>query len=373
MQLLKRSLARLLLVYVSWTAANIFGSSLLYLYFKNAGLSEFELLSSFIFSFVATLGVVLILDKRKTDFRVLMVVALAFMAIAYLLLFFLNPTKELLLLYNVLLGSTFFLFWVPLNIFYFERTRRREAQLSAVYFSMSPFLGLIIPLASALVVENLGFNMLFLLTSAAYVATMVTMFLLEKRRMFYDLKTCHDEIKGFKTLILVEGVYGGGLVAATTLIALFYFTKPLELGAFLSITTIFSVIASFIIGELSDKARKRKKYIDLFGAGMGITTGVAFLASGPFLWYAAMSIRNFFAALFFPFTTAIIIDNKKDMEKSMVSREFILNLGRIIGVGIVLLCAVAFGNIYLSLVFLGLVILGYPLILELKKKHIAVE
>lgn len=59
------------------------------------------------------------------------------------------------------------------------------------------------------------------------------------------------------------------------------------------------------------------------------------------------------------------------MLKSMVGREWILNVGRFFGAGIVLACTL-FYNIFLSLGILGIVMLAYPLIIELKKRKIRV-
>jgi len=55
----------------------------------------------------------------------------------------------------------------------------------------------------------------------------------------------------------------------------------------------------------------------------------------------------------------------------MVGREWILNVGRFFGAGIVLACTL-FYNIFLSLGILGIVMLAYPLIIELKKRKIRV-
>lgn len=373
MQITKNPLVQLLFVYFLWIATNVFSSSLIYLYFKNAGLSEFELLSSFVFAFTSTLIVTLILNRKKINFRDLMCFAVILMAIAYTLLFFLSPSKELLVVYNLLLGATFFVFWVPFNILYFELSKGKEAQLGSIYFSMAPFLNLLLPFLSGVLVEALSFGMLFLISSILYLSlAIVTTFTIKNREIMYDLEECKKELKGFKTLILLEGIYSGGFVTAATVVSLFYFTKPLDLGAFLSVTTVFSIIASLIVSKISDKSRKRKNYITIFGFGAGIVLMIGTFADSAFVWFGVMSLRNFFSALFLPFTTAILIDNERNTEKSMVGRETVLNLGRIIGAGVVLLSWVMYSNIHFSLMIIGLSILGYPLIIELKKKNIKV-
>jgi hypothetical protein len=60
------------------------------------------------------------------------------------------------------------------------------------------------------------------------------------------------------------------------------------------------------------------------------------------------------------------------MVKSMVGREWLLNVGRFFGLSIVLACTIYF-NILLSMAVLGCVLALYPLVIELKKLHIRVE
>ncbi len=367
------SLRRLLLLYALWSAAIVFSGSLLYLYFKNAGLSELDLIASFLFWPVAPVLLILFLNKsKKTDFRGYMATAMVLQFIAFFVLFLFEPVKELLFFNTFLVGLTCFFFWVPFNIMYFELSKEMAATMSSIYFSLASLLGLIIPVASGVIAETLGFRILFLISAILFLLLLAAVRFVEKREYKYDFIDSTKETKGFKTLIVLEGVYGGGISAATTIITLMYFETPIELGVFLSMTTLFSVIASFIISKISDKAQKRKRYIVPSALGLGIATSLAGLATSAVAWFIAISARNFFATLFYPFTTTIMVDNKRNMSKLMVGREWLLNIGRIFGISIVLFCSAVFSTIHLSLVFLGFLILIYPLVIELKKRHISV-
>jgi len=370
--MLDNQLKKLLLLYSLWIAVNVFSGSLLYLYFKEAGLSDFDLVVSFLFWPVAPVLLILFLNNRKNDFRGYMSSAIILMSFAYLVLFPFEPVKELLFLNSFIIGLTCFLFWVPLNIMYFELSKERAATMSSVYFSMSSLLGLIIPIASGVIAETLGFRILFLISAILFLLLLAAVRAVEKREYKYDLIDSTKETKGFKTLIILEGVYGGGISAATAIITLMYFETPIKLGAFLSLTTLFSVIASFVVSRISDKVQKRKRYIVPFALGLGIATSLAGLAADDVAWFIAISARNFLATLFYPFTTTIIVDNKRNMSKLMVGREWLLNVGRIFGIAIVLFCSAVLSTIHLSLLFLGFLIILYPLVIELKRRHISV-
>jgi MFS family permease len=230
----------------------------------------------------------------------------------------------------------------------------------------------VLPLISGAIAENFGFGTVFIINTILNLGIAATTLMIEKREQTYDLADCLRELKGFKTLILLEGIYGGGVNAAVSVIALFYFARPFELGTYLSITTIFSVIASMLVSRTSDRIRKRKKYIKVSSTVLGLITTIATFANTATAWYIVISIRNFFATLFLPFTTAIVMDNKRHVVKTMVGREMILNIGRIFGVMIVLFCILVLSNIYISLAFLGMLLLFYQAIIE-SKKDIKVE
>jgi len=366
------SLKKLLIVYILWIAFSAFSSSLVYLYFKDAGVQESDLVASFLFSTVSCVILIALLNKRKTDFRKLMTGGIFLIALSYLLLAFLSPTRELLFLYSAITGLNFFLFWVPFNIMYFEFSHAKAALFGSFYFSLTSLAMMSMPLLSGFIGENFGFDYLFITAAVLYMLLTLPVYLLGKREYRYELKDTLSDTKGFRTLIFVEGVYFGGMMAALAVIPLFYFEKPMEMGFYLSITTVFSVIASLIVSSLSDRSRKRVFYIRIFGAGLVLTSIASSLATTMGTWYAAVSARNLFSTLFMPFTTAIIIDAKKDIDDVMVGREFILNMGRILGIAAVLLCTL-FLTIHSSLVFLGLAILLYPVLIEFKRKHITVS
>ncbi|NYZ76745.1 MFS transporter [Candidatus Micrarchaeota archaeon] len=368
----KNPLVRLLSTYVLWLGSEVLGGSLIYLYFRDSGISETGLVFGTLFWALAPLPVIALLNKKTMDFRQLMFLGIAARAAGYGAVAFLPPSMELFIFYCLMLGVPSFIFWAPFNIMYFEMSRGRAAQFGSVYFSMTQILGLVLPLAAGMIAMGFGMQAVFACAAFLYATVLVPVSALEDRKEKYSFDESAKELKGFKTLILVEGVYGGGVATAFVVIPLLYFKTPLELGAYISATTILSIIASFIASRLSDKMKKRRRYIDVFGSGLSLTTIAATFASTAGLWYVAVSVRNFFSTLFYPFTTAIIVDSGRDMTKSMVMREFLLNVGRVFGILAVLFFTFFLSNIHLSLALLGAVLLFYPLIIELKKRHINV-
>jgi len=365
---------RLMIVYLLWTAAGVLGGSFLYLYFKNAGVGLVELLASFLFWMIAPLIVIELLNKKKIDLRILLILGVAAQAASYSLVALLEPSAPLLFLCSFLLGTTSFIFWVPFNTMFFELGDGRQAFFGSVYFSVNPVLSVVLPLFGALLSFLFGMPAIFLCAALFSVCLLLTASLAIKgREAGFALRKCLDELKGFKTMIFLEGIYGGGVTASIAVVSVYYFSSAPDLGMFLSVTTLFSVLASIVISKISDASRKRKMYIMVFGSALGIVTIAGSFAYGALAWSALVSARNFIAALFYPFTTAIIMDNKRHVGWSMVGREWLLNWGRVIGILIALAGAIFLPDAQKALLVFGLVMIAYPMMIELKKRHIRVE
>jgi MFS family permease len=370
----RKALLRLLVPYALWNAVAVLGGSFVYLYFKGSGVGAADLVASFFFWAIAPLLVMGMLSgKRRLSMRTLILIGIVAHTISYLSLFLLDPSRELLFAYSFLVGTTCFFFWIPFNTMYFELEKVRKARAGAVYFSVAPLLGIFLPLAGGLIAEAYGFGIVFLMAALLSMVMLVAAFFMaEKRSLSYEIASCMGALKGFRALMLVEGVYAGGIVAAVSVISLFYFTTAPGLGLFLSVTMLFSVLASFVVSDLSDKTKKRKRYIRMSASGLGMATAAAAFAATPIGWASIIALRNFFATLFYPFTTTVLLDNEREVQSSMVGRELLLNSGRIIGIAIVLFCILWFSDIYISLLVLGLIVLSYSLIIEFKKKQITI-
>jgi MFS family permease len=369
------TLLQLLAAYMLWTAAGVLGGSFMYLFYKGAGVSLAELVLSFFFWSAAPVFVIhLLSDRKDLDMRTVLVSGVVIVVVSYLLMALAAPNALVLYAAQFLQGMCSFLFWVPFNVMYFEFSKDRAATHGSVYFAINPLFGVFLPLIGAVLASAYGFGLVFVLAALVYALVIPFAFLTLGKRFFsFRLEGCLDGLKGFKTLMFLEGIYGGGITAAIAVIPLLYFTNPKDLGMYLAVTTLFSVLASFVISRLSDRSGKRKRYISLFGSGLGVTTALASFAGTAFLWSAASSLRNFFSTLFYPFTTAIIMDNKHEsLEGVFIGREWLLNTGRCLGIGLVFLCT-ALADIHLSLAFLGLVIAAYPLVVGSKRRHIRVE
>jgi len=369
------TLARLLVLYLLWNAAGVLGGSLIYLYFKEAGVTVLELVLSFLFWAIAPVLTIHLLDRtRGLNMRWIFIAGIAVQAIAYLLLALASPSALVLYLFSFLVGVNCFLFWVPFNILFFEQCKGQEASLSSLYFAINPFFGVFLPVVGGFIAQSIGFPFLFFIALVMYAMVIpIAFFAIGNRSLSFSLQNSISDLKGFRTLILVEGAYGGGIAASVTVISLFYFTTPADLGVFLSATTLVSLIASFIVSRISDAFRKRRKFITYSGSALSLATAVAALATTAMGWASVISLRNFTSAIFYPFTTAIVLDRQRNVQKTMVAREWLLNYGRVAGIALVVFSSILLSDIHYSLLLLGLVILAYPVLIVRKGRMISAD
>lgn len=369
----RSALMCLIVAYILWNAASVLGGSFIYLYFWNAGLGATEIIGSFLFWAAAPIILIHALNRKALEMRALLLGGVVSQLISYSMLILLEPGLILLLAYSFLLGLTSFLFWVPFNTMFFSLSKDRAAWLGSIYFSLNPLLAVFLPLIGGLLAEAFGFGAVFMTTAIIFASVLFAAFhLFQKKECSYDVSTCLASLKSFKTILVLEGAYGGGMLAGIAVVSLLYFQTPSALGAFIAGTTLFAILASFIVSSRSDKLKKRGTFIKLSGGSLGIVSMAASVSIGPIAWSALMSARNFFATLFYPFTTAILVDNGVQGEHGMIGREWLLNAGRIIGVSVPLLFSLI-GDLQHSFIFLGLMILVYPFIVETKIRSVKEE
>lgn len=362
-----------LLLYVLWLVPAAF-SGIWLIYFKSAGIADHDILLSFLAWPLSAITTILFFNFVPAVSRnLLLLLGILSAAMSFFIIPLFPPSPLLLATSFFFYGFPVFLFWVPFNIRYFGFAGDSGAVSSAIYFSVGGLLSLLLAVIGGAVFEFLNPQAFFFSAALLHVFPALVLMRIKDEKYMHNIVGCLSESKGFRTLSFIDGTSTGVLVAGT-IISLFYFAdRPFFLSLFLAFVTFFSIVASFVISRLSDKTKKRKRYVLSFGVLFGFVTAAMGLAWDLVSWVGLSALRNFFSTLFFPFTTAIIIDNKRDLSKLMVGREVFLNLGRVFGIGAAVLSQVFFLDVRPSLILLGIVVLVYPLVLHLKKAHVFIQ
>ncbi len=361
-----------LIIGALWGMASSLGGSQLFLYFLHAGLSMTDIIFANVIAYFSPLILMLLLNGRTIDLRRTMIAGAVISALAYMLFAGIPYSREFFFATIFLLGSYLFLFWVPFNGMYFPLCKGREALMSSVYFAVFAVMSVIMPLVAGWIAASYGFEVLMLCTAIIYLLAAILMASLPKVYFDYKLPSCLEELRGYKLVNFFLGLYEGINWCSAIVVALIFFHLPQELGLFLSATAMFSIIGSLAVSALSDKSRKRSLYLNVFSIMLAISNIISVFASMQFLWFISSAVRYFFTNLFYPFTTAIVVDSGRDMRKAMIGREFVLNAGRVVGTLIVLAVA-AYYSIMASFILAGLTLILYPLTLWFKRSEVKVE
>lgn len=365
----KNPFVRLMLVYALWTLGGALAGSLFEVYFFSIGMGIPEIYLANAFWFVPALAMIpLFRGFRARDFM-LAGIFLAALSVSTLYLFQ-GPWTAVV--FRLLLGMTHLTFWAPFNVLFYEFRKDNHATLGAIYYSVGPVISLITPAFAGILAASVGFPALYLLAIAAFAATFAAAALfVDNRKYEYGLDSSLRSILGLRSLIFMEG-FGAAVITSVSLpvMLLLYVSKPEEFGIFMSLVTVFAVVATLVTARLSDKVKKRRSFLLPTVACFGIAATVAGLSPGISLFFVAFGLVNFFSRIFFPLPLALAVDNSKSLTGTMIGREYMLNLGRLSGTlfGFLIM---SFSDIRLALVIQGAVLLLYLPLFEKKKEKLA--
>jgi predicted MFS family arabinose efflux permease len=357
-------------IFFFWIAASTLGTAIIYLYLQQEGLDTSRILLYGLVYFLAP-SLILLLGTRG-GFGALrwgiLSQAAAFVALAAL------GGLGGALASAIIGAAAFSLFWAPFNALWFTHKSGGNAGSGALFFSVVAIAGIFGPAAAGLVAEGWGFPALF---AAAAIVLLPALALAWKKTGDFrgSLGRAHigpseglSELRGFRTLVFMEGFGGAGLMVLIPIITLEYFSDPLGLGMFFSAAGLLSILLSFLFARISDEKMERRKFLLFTSAGFGAGMVLCAAAYEPLFWFAGVVMAIFFKNVFFPFSTAILVDTKRKMSDIMYGRELVLNLGRVLGVllaiGVYLFC----GDLRLPLLLCGLSLFAYGAIFEFLKK-----
>ena len=365
----KNPFNRLVLVYALWVASSILSGGLFEIYLSGNGIPQKDIFFTNILWYLPPLLLLPFIKGFKV--RQSVMIGVAFILFATILLLFV-PTTFSGYLYRFVLGFTIFFFWLPFNTLYYEFSKGNHAQLSALYYAMSPALTLILPLLSGYVASLFGFSALFILAIIVILFTLLAAHrLLEDKAYGFDLAASLKSINGLKSILFLEGFTASLIIGSTIPIILLDFAaSPFEFGLMTSLATVFSLIAMAVTAKMSDDCRQRRKFLLPVTAGFAIATIFASTVKDAVVFIFAMGMVRFFSSIFFPLPLALVMDNSKSTVDSMAGREFMLNIGRVCGVAAGII-AIFMIDMRAVLLIEGLALLLYIPVFENRKKKLS--
>ncbi|MEK6845505.1 MAG: hypothetical protein AABY26_01995 [Nanoarchaeota archaeon] len=346
----------------------IFALSFVPLFLRNKGYS----LSAIIFFYLfLCLGAVLLLPLLSTfNLRRSILCGYCCYAGTMLALLFSSGITSYIL-YIIFGAGTLIFFWIPFNYLFFNTTQKETSGTdSAFFWNSTAILGVFAPLLGVAVIKWGGYSWLFGLTSLAYLLLGAYVYSrLPNESFTFHFRDCVKDFKGLKTISLLEGSlqFFPGIILG--IYALLFFETASAYGYFLSYLGIIGLVIALIVTHHSDRKQKRLGYLFPLFFLMAISIVVISLVHNVTYWIIAVGIFSILNNVSAPLRNAVSMDVKKVDFGFWKAREFFINVGRVITLGI---SAILFYyELYWAVfVMYGLIALIYPFLVRYKFKEI---
>ncbi|MDD5111353.1 MAG: hypothetical protein PHG85_02285 [Candidatus Altiarchaeota archaeon] len=344
------------------------GWSFVLLYAFNVGFSYREI---GLFYIIHYLTVIFVIKNLGTHRTFSLITASFICMMAGFLVLSETPSPARFYLTAIIVGTTAALFWIPYNITYFGLADKNATAIrSGLLFLVFPAVNTIIPMISGVVIDSLGFRILFL---AAMAAALIPLWYARRIRdgsiLRLDASKTIKTAAGVRTLMAIEGFWQGAAWMSLPLITFTYMQSGSKYGFFLAYMGIAGAISVLTLCNMSDRTGNRMRFIMPSAILAGLATIGAGLSDTFLQWMTANGLLSLFMAMTAPFTLSVIVDRIKHPADSMVSRELFLNAGRLAGVATATASAELSGSLRPALVIAGVVFLLYTLVLKSKKLY----
>jgi MFS family permease len=271
---------------------------------------------------------------------------------------------------GILAGATVVFFYLTYNTLYFENTPRDKRALSSSFFTLGgPLISVIVPIVIGFFGQQWGLSSIFLIAALIHALTIYLIKLLPKIEFKCDLKQNLKKTKSINFLLLIEGVKESVTLAAIPIFTLYFIRQPLPYGIYFGYLGFVSTATTVFLGFLSDRFKKRTFVLYPITITVGLTIIALGFSKDLFSWAIISGILGFATVINGTFVTALVLDQTPKVNEGMISREFLLGLGRVIGVIIFLASLGLTSQPGLGLIIIGFFYLLFPLNVRLKKLY----
>lgn len=356
------------LVALSNTMANAF--ALIYLYKSGADYIHCALFI-LICVFVTTFLIAFASRPMVSRFGAAIETSLVFLVAYYVSLIFL-PGLYLILIPPVLFGVYMAAFWLPYNALIMHITsRKKRGAVVGLYFLIFPLVSTIAPLAGGLIIGFSSYQVLFGIAAVicaanlVFVASAGTLTTLRERIIIPELLQSLKlnlvgrvhidlDLKGvdwrIKSALFSEGIQDGIFWVLVPLVSFEFAKSEVAVSGYLSLFAFWGAVMTVVLGYLSDKIKDRAYFIRV-GAAFG-TVSIMFAAYAKTAeeYLSAMSMAFFWIAMIPSFLFTMLVDKlERFKKKGVLIREFYLNVGRCVGVLVIIIILLTGASFELSM------------------------
>lgn len=351
--------------YIAYQFAFSFGVAFSNLWFLRNDFSYTQIVSFSLVTFLTPLVVFFLVPFIKLPAFFIISVILS-MTNSLLLIRFLHPVQPYVI--AVIWGSLMVFFYTGYNILHFGATKRGQTGFStSLYFLVGPVLGIFTPIIAGLIGKYFGLQTNYLVGLILYTIPLVLTKQLPSVSLQFSIIERLARIKKIFILIIFQGISETVIFVAIPVFTLFFIDTPLKLGLFTSYLVAVAATTNIILGKVSDKIKNRGVFIYPFSIILSASILGLALSKTLALWIMFSTLVSLSITFVWPFMTAIVVDLYSDSKISMIPREFLANLGRLVGTLIIFLSLQLWETPSLGILVLGLFTFLYPIIMARTK------
>ena len=279
--------------------------------------------------------------RPHIDPRNVMLVGLVFQIAEYAFFLTVRDGWALSILAGVSFGLFYPLFWTPFNILMAQMTEKTDRGVTyGAFFFVWPAATFVAPFLGGLVIGFASYQALFLIGIGIIGATLATIVAYRKYIPKHQEMRIRLDVIGRRNVIAVigEGGFEGIFWVDMTLVAYTFTKSEYSLGVLFSLFGLSAGIMAIILGKVSDKIQNRRFFV-----AMSALTSIPCIL----LIYFSRSIESYalanglleFASFVLPVLLFAILTDKLEKTKndSVVSREYLLDIGRGSAIGALVL------------------------------------
>jgi len=256
-------------------------------------------------------------------------------------------------------------FWVPYNILMLRQTsKKNRGEMIGYFFLVFPVIGLASPIIGGYMIEGIGYGMLF---GCAFVTLLCNAILI-----MWSRSTDAAPMKGKLTTknmgkrlaagLFFEGGQEGVWWTMVPLISMLFITGEKNLGYLFALFNLAGGITSVAVARVSDLRGFRHWYVRI-GALVCVPIIFGIALAPDMAWFLVLAgciylVQPMLQILLFAMATDRMDNN---YESCSITRELLLNTGRILGGSLVALVLFTTGDVRLAYAVSGIMVLGIVL------------
>ena len=351
----------LLIFFASYLWYRVFSTSVLPPYYLNQGISYQQMALGSVFAFLSAAIIVVVLSRIRSliSWRLAL---LCYVCFLFLVIYLSSPWQFYLA--HVFVGLAIILFWVPYNIVHYKLTpKHRTGYSSAILFSIPPLVSLIAPLLAGFLAQ-IDYKYIWIFSFLFFLIPVYLSKFQKNILIKFNFKASLQEIKSTRILFFLQAIWEAVIFSVIPIFSLFFIKSPAKYGIYLAYLSLMAILANLTLGHITDKLQKRTIFLYPLTIILAITTLLFPLALKNITWWIIITgIIQFIVPLFWNMVTSMVVDVHQNLNRAFIGREFVLSVGRAIGIFAV------FINFYFQspptyiFYFLGGIMLLFPIVL----------